>query len=160
MIGIMADSHDNLTRIRQASGVFKANGCDLVVHAGDFVAPFSAMELQDLGCPIRAVYGNCDGEKQGLKTAFETLGLIKEAPFAFEHLGLRFALVHLNSSLGPLLAGGRFDVIIFGHTHKPEIRQEKSALLINPGEAGGWVTGKSSIALLDPATLTAEIIIL
>jgi putative phosphoesterase len=160
VIGIMADSHDNLIRIRQAVRVFTANDCDLVVHAGDFVAPFSAGELQDLNCPIKAVFGNCDGEKHGLQTIIEPLGMIKEAPFAFEHRGLRFILAHFNSSLKSYLAGGGFDVLIFGHTHKPEIRKEKKTLLINPGETGGWVTGKSSLALLDPARLTAEIVFL
>lgn len=160
MIGIMADSHDNLTRIKQAVRFFRANECDLVVHAGDFVAPFSAIKLRDLNCPIRAVFGNCDGEKQGLQTAFGPLAMIKEAPFAFEHLGLRFLLVHMNSSLESCLAGGGFDVLIFGHTHKPEIRTEKKTLLINPGETGGWVTGRSTVALLDPANLTAEIVFL
>jgi putative phosphoesterase len=156
----MADSHENLVTIRRAVEVFRANRCDLVVHAGDFIAPFAAGELGDLNCPIKAVYGNCDGEKQGLKTTFETLGIIQKAPFFFKHQGLNFALVHLGSTLAPLLTRGGFDIIIFGHTHKPEIRSEKSALLINPGESGGWVSGKSTVALLNPATLTAEIIIL
>jgi predicted phosphodiesterase len=32
--------------------------------------------------------------------------------------------------------------------------------LVNPGEAGGWLRGKSTVALLDPAARTAEIITL
>jgi hypothetical protein len=34
------------------------------------------------------------------------------------------------------------DVIIYGHTHEVDIRIG-SPLIINPGEAGGWLKGKS-----------------
>ena len=71
MIGVMSDSHDNVTQVRKAVTLFKDAGCDLVLHAGDVVAPFAARELEALGCPVKAVFGNCDGEKQGLEMALE-----------------------------------------------------------------------------------------
>ncbi len=42
----------------------------------------------------------------------------------------------------------------------PWIERRDGILLVNPGEAGGWLRGKSTVALLDPAALTAEIIAL
>jgi len=153
----MADSHDNLFRIREAVRLFKEEGCNLVIHAGDIIAPFSAAELSSLGCPLKAVFGNCDGEKKGLKKIFESLGEIKEAPLVFRHEGLNFCLSHLQSSIGVYLAQRKHNILIFGHTHEPEIRKEGKALLINPGETGGWLKGKSTVALLDPKTLSAEI---
>jgi len=157
MIGIMADSHDNLFKIRQAVRLFKEEGCGLVIHAGDFIAPFSALELGGLGCPLKAVFGNCDGEKRGLEKIFKSLGEIREAPLVFRHEGLSFCLIHLETPIKAYLSEGKYDVIIFGHTHKPEIRKEGKTLLINPGETGGWLKGKSTVALLDPKTLSAEI---
>jgi predicted phosphodiesterase len=56
------------------------------------------------------------------------------------------------------LAKQEYDLIIYGHTHKPDIRRERRTLAINPGETGGWLTGKSTVALFDPATREAEII--
>ena len=85
MIGIMADSHDNLHSIRCAVQLFNGAGCTLVIHAGDFVAPFSAREMEKLNCPVNGVFGNCDGEKQGLKKAFEPLGKVEEAPYMFNY---------------------------------------------------------------------------
>jgi predicted phosphodiesterase len=38
MIGILSDTHDNLTRVREAVRLFNDAGCDLVVHARDFIA--------------------------------------------------------------------------------------------------------------------------
>jgi putative phosphoesterase len=158
MIGIMSDSHDNCTAIRQAVHFFKDVKCDLVIHAGDFVAPFAARELEHLQCPVKAVFGNCDGEKKGLKEALQTFGEIEEAPFVFSHADRTILLTHIHVSVDRLARSGKYEAIVFGHTHKPRIRKAHNTLLINPGEAGGWLTGKGTVALLDPETWEAEII--
>jgi putative phosphoesterase len=158
MIGILADSHDNLVMVRRAVGLFNDMGCDLVIHAGDFVAPFAAAELRNLGCPVKAVFGNCDGEKAGLARAFKGLGEIREAPLAFSHAGLRFLLSHLDGPVNRHITTAPCDVIVFGHTHKPLTKRQDGVLLINPGETGGWLHGKSTVALFDPAGMAVNII--
>ncbi|MFZ2052779.1 MAG: metallophosphoesterase [Candidatus Aminicenantales bacterium] len=158
MIGVMSDSHDNVTMVRKAVALFKDAGCDLVLHAGDVVAPFAARELAALGCPVKAVFGNCDGEKQGLEMALEKFGNIQDAPLLFAHEGRQILLVHYHFSVATYASSGKYDVIIFGHTHKPVIQKEGKTLLLNPGETGGWLTGKCTAALLDPEKLEAEII--
>jgi putative phosphoesterase len=158
MIGILSDSHDNLTRVREAVRLFNDAGCDLVIHAGDFVAPFTVAELRNLRAPVKGVFGNCDGEKAGLAEAFEGLGEIREAPLRFSHAGLRFLVCHLDRRLEGHLVSKSYDVVVFGHTHRPLTELRDGTLLINPGEAGGWLSGRSTVALLDPATRTAQII--
>ncbi|HPW17196.1 MAG TPA: metallophosphoesterase [Candidatus Aminicenantes bacterium] len=158
MIGILSDSHDNLDRLRAAVRLFNDAGCDLVVHAGDFVAPFAAGELRNLRAPVKAVFGNCDGERAGLAKALAGAGEIAAAPLGFEHAGRLFGLCHLDSGVEGLLAAKAVDVVIFGHTHRPLVERRGGVLLVNPGEAGGWLTGKSTAALLDPAALEAEIV--
>jgi len=160
MIGVMADSHDNLVAIRSAVKIFREAGCNLVVHSGDFIAPFAARELEKLGCAVKGVYGNCDGEKRGLARAFETFGLIREAPYSFNFEGLNILITHLDARLKAIIATQEHDLVIYGHTHKPDIRKQKKTLVINPGETGGWLTGKSTIALFDPTEKQAEIIVL
>jgi putative phosphoesterase len=160
MIGIISDTHDNLTRVREAVRLFNDAGCDLVIHAGDFVAPFTVEELRNLRAPVKAVYGNCDGERAGLAGAFRGLGEIGEAPLRFRHAGLRFMVCHLEAAAGNEVASTECDVVIHGHTHRPLIESRAGVLLINPGEAGGWLRGKSTVALLDPAARAADIITL
>ena len=160
MIGIMADSHDNLQFIKLAVRLFNETECSLVIHAGDFIAPFAARELENLSCSVKAVFGNCDGEKKGLEKVFHSFGEIKKAPLAFNHENLHFLVTHIPATQGSYPASEKYNVIIFAHTHKPEVRREKKSLLINPGEAGGWVSGKSTVALLDPKTLSVDIITL
>ncbi|MFB0566403.1 MAG: metallophosphoesterase [Candidatus Aminicenantaceae bacterium] len=156
----MADSHDNLYKIKRAVKLFNENICSLVIHAGDFIAPFSARELQSLNCPVKGVFGNCDGEKKGLEKAFQNLGEIQEAPFTFKHNNLNFLTIHLNLPLESYISSGKYEVVIFAHTHKPEIHKEKNTLIINPGEIGGWLSGKSTVSLLDTKTLSAKILTL
>ena len=158
MIGIMSDSHDNRDAIKQAVSIFNSAECELVIHAGDFVAPFAALELAKLTCRIKAVFGNCDGEKQGLARAIQHFGEIQEAPFLFKWKKTQYLLTHLDFPLNSYLKQQNPDVLIFGHTHKPEVRFQGHTLLINPGETGGWVTGKETVALFDPEEKTADII--
>ena len=158
MIGLLSDSHDNLDRVRAAVRLFNDARCDLVIHAGDFVAPFAAEELRNLRAPVKAVFGNCDGEKAGLVRAFQGIGEITEGPLAFAHAGLRFVVVHFDTSAATQAASGLFDVVVFGHTHRPLVESRDGVLLANPGETGGWLSGKSTVALLDPAARTAEIV--
>ena len=158
MIGILSDTHDNLDAVRDAVRVFQEYSCELVIHAGDFVAPFAALALSELICPVHAVFGNCDGEKKGLGKAFQGLGQIQEEPFIFNHSGLTFLLTHTPFNNASHISSGLYDVLVFGHTHKPDVKSIDDTLVINPGEAGGWVTGEKTVALLDSDTKQVQII--
>ncbi len=154
----MADSHDNLHAVKKAVQLFKDAGCDLVIHAGDFVAPFAAQELENLNCPVKAVFGNCDGEKRGLEKALSSFGEIQESPLIFSQDGLDFYVTHVPLDLKKHAASRKYDIIIFAHTHTPEVSKGGNTLLVNPGETGGWVSGKSTVALLDTEAFSAEIV--
>ncbi len=160
MIGIMSDSHDNCNAVNKAVSFFNSVECELVIHAGDFVAPFAARKLEQLKCPVKAVFGNCDGEKKGLKKAFESLGTISKEPLTFANKKVNFLVTHTHFKVKDYKAAGNYHVIIYGHTHKPEISKNRGIIIINPGETGGWLTGKNSVALLSLKDLSAEIIYL
>lgn len=154
----MSDSHDNVSAIKQAVHVFNSVHCELVIHVRDFVAPFAARELGRLACPVKAVYGNCNGEKGGLKAVFKEIGEIHEAPLSFTYKDLNFLMTHVNYPTESKKALQNIHVYIFGHTHRPKIETLKKTLILNPGESGGWVTGKSTVALFDTKTQNAEIV--
>jgi putative phosphoesterase len=157
MIGILSDTHDNIDAIRRAVGIFKDAGCSLIIHAGDFVAPFAARELGAAGIPVRAVFGNCDGEKHGLAEAVNPFGTVQEPPLVLRIEGKSILVVHRDNEARKSIRAG-YDAVIFGHTHRSEVRHAGGTLLVNPGEVGGWVTGLRTVALLEPASLDAEII--
>jgi putative phosphoesterase len=71
MIGIMSDSHDNLPAIREAVQFFNEAKVELVIHAGDMISPFVAKEIKNLNAEFKAVFGNNDGERDGLRHFFK-----------------------------------------------------------------------------------------
>lgn len=152
-IGILSDSHDNLPKIELAVRFFNKEKVDFVFHAGDFVAPFTIPKLDSLSCGWAGVFGNNDGEKKGLLSISE--GKIKGGPLRTELGNKKIILVHDIKTLS--LERELAQLIIFGHTHKPEIIKESDRLMVNPGEAGGWLTGEPTVAIVDLGSLLAKI---
>lgn len=152
-IGIFSDSHDNILKVKKAVSFFNKHKVGFVFHAGDFIAPFVIPKIQALKCDWRGVFGNNDGERRGLSKISKRK--IQKAPLRINLAGRRITLVH---ELGAIdLKSEKADLIIFGHTHSPEVKRRDDKMLINPGECGGWVTGKFTVALVDLAFLTAKI---
>lgn len=156
MVGIISDTHDNRECIVRAVSFFNARGCGLVVHAGDFVAPFTAREFGKLEGRLIGVFGNNDGERQGLTELYSPLGEIHDPPYEFSWAGKRFAVMHAPKHLDRFAGREDLDIVIYGHTHKPEIRRGRP-LVINPGECCAWITGRSTAAVIDLSDLHAEI---
>lgn len=157
-IGIMADSHDNLPKIRSAMELFRAEGVGLILHAGDFVAPFAVRAMADPPARIVGVFGNNDGERIGLAKAFEAIGEVHPRIATVQVEGRRIAIVHQDELVAPLSASKALDVLVYGHTHRLDVRREGNVLIINPGEVGGWLTGKSTVVVLDTQTLDAQVV--
>ena len=40
IIAVMSDSHDNIWNLRKALAIIQKEGAGLIIHCGDFVAPF------------------------------------------------------------------------------------------------------------------------
>ncbi|OGS46118.1 MAG: YfcE family phosphodiesterase [Elusimicrobia bacterium RIFOXYD2_FULL_34_15] len=157
LIGIMSDSHDNLDNIEKAVNIFNQRKVDIVLHAGDLVSPFTANEFEKLKAKFIGVFGNNDGDKPFLIRRFKDIGELHDDPFTFEIDGKKVVLMHAPKFLDELLEDKRYDIVIYGHTHKVDVRKGTS-LVINPGECGGWLYGKSTVAILDTKTLNPEII--
>ena len=92
-----------------------------------------------------------------MEKALHPFGEIKVAPFIFSHGQKKILITHVPFSIKKYADSGQYGAIIFGHTHKPEIQKRSRSLLINPGETGGWVSGKSTVALLDTEGWEVEI---
>ncbi len=157
-IGIMSDTHDNLPQIKKAVEIFNREKVELVLHAGDFVSPFTFLEFKNINCPLKGVFGNNDGDKLYLQEKFKVIGELYPAPYIVKINNKNVIMLHKEKLIDALAESQRYDVIIYGHTHRSDLRKIGKTLIINPGECGGWLTGKSTIALLDLKTLEAKII--
>jgi putative phosphoesterase len=59
---------------------------------------------------------------------------------------------------GEIGDGGKFDLVLFGHTHRPLTMHVGRALVINPGEACGFMSGKATCAVIDLDAMSACIV--
>ncbi|RME21309.1 MAG: metallophosphoesterase [Deltaproteobacteria bacterium] len=158
LIGIIADSHDNLPLMKKAVELFNEREVGFVIHAGDFVAPFSLNPLEQLRCPWIGVFGNNDGEQRGLTT--KSKGRIQPEPYELNLDGKKVVVVHdISRYEVDEFARQGCMLIIHGHTHEPEVRKtDGGVLVVNPGELGGWLKGRSTVAVVDMNRLEAEIV--
>ncbi len=153
MIGIMADSHDNMDAIRAAVELFNKKKVTTVLHAGDIISPFTTTAFKKLDADMYFVFGNNDGDRLLLKQKFGEIDAQCCGEFGdLEIEGIRIALLHgiYEPPVDALAESGDFDAVIRGHTHHAGVTEVNETLLINPGETAGVLTGKRTVALLDP----------
>jgi len=155
-IGIIADTHDNMTTLKRAVAYFNSANVLHVVHAGDFVSPFTFRVLKDLQCDFTGIFGNNDGDRLLLQK--RSGGKLHNQPLFLELAGRKIIVMHEHNIVDALAASGHYDLVIYGHTHEAEIRRVRNTLIINPGEASGWLYGKTTVAVADLSDMTAEII--
>ena len=163
LVGLISDTHDNVNMIKAAIKRLNELDVGLVLHAGDYISPFTAKPYAELKAKMIGVYGNNCAEREKLKEVYAVVGKELVGNFAeVEAGGRRIALLHGHdeSLLRSLIAHGIYDVVVHGHDHKTKIAKVGSTLVINPGEAGGWLYGRSTFAVLDTEKLTTEIITL
>jgi len=78
-----------------------------------------------------------------------------ESPHSFDVGGRRILLVH---DLGEVHRRSveSHEFVVHGFTHRAESVERGGALVVNPGEACGWLTGKCTAAVLDLDTGEVE----
>jgi len=162
LVGLMSDTHDNLPLIDKAIARMNEAKVGLVLHAGDYIAPFVIPRFRELRSKLVGVFGNNDGDHELLKKRFsENPNLeIRDSFAEIAAEGTRIALLHGSDRelLNSLIAGDNYDFIVHGHTHSVEMYRKGKTLVVNPGEVCGYLTGKASIAVLDTMRREATII--
>ena len=122
LIGVISDTHGLL----RPEVVGALQGVSLILHAGDVGKPEILDELSKIA-PVKAVRGNVD---RGVWA--EQLPMTE----VIEVGGVSFYMLHEIETLDldPVAAG--FQVVIFGHSHKPSREVKRGVLYLNPGSVG------------------------
>src|ERR1700761_4933223 len=121
-IGILSDTHGLL----RPELLPLLEGSDHILHCGDLGDPEILGILARIA-PVTAIPGYIDTHgpcSQLPETEVVTLA------------GLDFYLLHdvHQLDLNPVAAG--FAAVLYGHSHKPEIRRHRGVLYLNPGSCG------------------------
>jgi putative phosphoesterase len=120
-IGVLADTH-NLLRPRVLE---RLAGCDRILHAGDVGELEILAQLRRIA-PVVAVRGNTDSGAMAAALP-ETL--------AGDLDGLPFRMVHRREDVDPSWTSIA-RLIVFGHSHRPELEWRGACLWLNPGACG------------------------
>lgn len=139
-IGIISDTHDDIDNVKNAIKIFNSNNVEYVFHAGDYVFPGIVLEFGNLNNDIKfiGVLGNNDGEKVGLANSFLSISGDLQWEFGEYKLGkLLVGIYHgTNSTLtNSLIFCNRYDIFLYGHTHKKDTRKIGKTQVFNPGSA-------------------------
>jgi len=157
-LGVIADSHEHMGMIRAAVACFNERQVDLVCHCGDVISPITAKEFAELEASFVGVFGNNDGERHYLRQKFGEIGSFHEEPYEFAVDDKVIQLMHRPLNIDALVAEGRLDFVFYGHTHEIDVRTDAKTIVVNPGEAGGWLTGRATVAIVDTATRQVEVV--
>lgn len=158
VVGIISDTHDHMENIRKTIRIFKEREVRVLLHAGDFVSPFTWRAFKDFEGEIFGVFGNNDGDRVLLKKMYGDR--IQQQIRKIEIQGKKIALMHEPQMIEELALSGEIDLLVYGHMHEIDIRKINDTLIINPGEACGWLYGKATLVLLELDTLEPEVITL
>lgn len=120
-VGVISDTH-NLLRPRVLE---RLAGCERILHAGD-VGDLEILEPLRRIAPVAAIRGNTDAgaTAAGLPDTLEG-----------DLAGLPFGMVHRREDIDRKWPG-RLRLVVFGHSHRPELEWRGDCLLLNPGACG------------------------
>ncbi len=159
-VGIIADTHDNITAAEAAAEVFAAEGVEVIVHCGDFVAPPSLEPFAEF--EVHGVLGNNDGERLGLQAAFDDLEGESELYGRFADLefdGLSLAVLHGESlaEVAAVAESETYDLVCHGHHHERRLEENGRTTILNPGAHFPTVPEEHrTVAILDTRSETVR----
>lgn len=146
-IGVVSDTHVPGVYRSLPDALWKAlEGCDQVIHAGDFDG-WGTYELFKSKFPTTAVVGNKDD--------FRACDEVPESRI-LKVDGFSLGITHGRGPCGGLpqrvaqcWKDGPVDLLIFGHSHQPGIHEINGQRLLNPGSATDVLADRCTIALVD-----------
>jgi len=180
-IAIISDTHDNFATTEKALVWIKRHSIRTIIHCGDLCAPAFLTQFlaKKFSGTIHLVYGNV-GDRKMLE---DRLGSFPNVEYhrdigKLKIGGKKIAFTHFPEKARELAKTGKYDIVFYGHTHKPwedrikvkspslglkilpnKKRAIKSVRLVNPGTLAGMFY-KATFAVYDPTTDKLELKIL
>jgi len=147
-IAVVSDTHNNWPNFKKAIDWIKNEKISLILHCGDI----STQEIIDQAKnlfekEIKFVKGNGDH------------GLDLPEKMELEFNKKRMAFTHFPDIAKKLVQSGKYDLVFYGHTHRPWDEKVGDTHMINPGEIAGQFY-KPSFAVYDTEKNLLELKIL
>ena len=156
-IAVVSDTHNNWPNFKKAIDWAKKEKISLILHCGDISSQETIDEaIRYFGnhpspgasaAEIKFVKGNADHD----------LDLPEKTEL--EVAGKKIAFCHFPDMAKKLAQSGKFDLVFYGHTHRPWDEKIDNCHMINPGELAGHFY-KPTFAVYDMVTEKLELKIL
>ena len=157
-IGVVSDTHNNLTNVAKIVELFNAARVDRVIHTGDVTQAKTIHALAGLTAPLWGVFGNNDQEREALDAAIEQRGFrFFEPPLHLVWHERRIIVVHDPRDLDAAF-DDTHDLALHGHTHHHRLERHGERVIFNPGECAGHLEGYNAVGVIDLSTLETELL--
>lgn len=129
-LGLISDTHIPSRAKEIPKRVFEIfEKVDFILHAGDLVDLSVIDNLEQLA-PVLAVYGNMDGpEVRGKLPKMNSIRVLEWKIGVTHDPGTIFGMGKMRE----IVKQNGFNVLVYGHTHHPNVKWEGNILYINPG---------------------------
>jgi len=158
-IAIISDTHDNIPNLEKALTWMNKNEIEELIHCGDLCAPSILKNTlaPNFSGRIHMVFGNVEDRETTTKisknfdqvTHYGDIGEI-------EIDDLKIAFIHYPDKGKELVKFGKYDLVFYGHNHKPWEETIGKTKLINPGTLAG-LFNKATFAVFDTKTKNLEL---
>lgn len=130
IVGLISDTHVPVRAREIPKKVFEVfDKVDYIIHAGDLVDLTVIDQLEQIA-PVLAVYGNMDGpEIRGKLPKMNFVKIFDWKIGVMHDPGTLFG----TGKMREIVKQNGFQVLVYGHTHHPNVRWEGEILFINPG---------------------------
>jgi len=123
---VISDTHGKLNKVREIYR--KLTNIDLIIHAGDYMRDGEALG-KELGIPVIAVKGNCDGSHSSDDYA---IAETEYGNILVTHGHMQQVDYQLTSLMYKAMESN-CKAVVFGHTHCSLIEENNGIHFINPG---------------------------
>lgn len=171
-IAIISDTHGNVANFRKVVGWLNKENIKLILHCGDIGNPESLKEsLSGFDGEFFGILGNMDKDYKIEIADYQQLPKIRvfEDFAEIEIQQKKIAIIHRPDKTKELAESGKYDLVFYGHTHRPCLSRRRSpeateggggknkeCLIINPGELAGQFY-KPCFAVYDTGTDNLEL---
>ncbi len=133
-IAVVSDTHSRHATVGRVLAELQARGITTVIHCGDIEDPETVLFFR--GLTTHFVFGNCDGDRDGLRAAMDEAGATLHENFGHVEIeGRKLAFLHGDDKrlFRDVEHSGDYDFLFYGHTHQAEEHRTGPTRVINSG---------------------------
>lgn len=147
-IVVVSDTHNNLANFKKAIDFANSENIKLILHCGDIQTQESIdFAKKEFKGEIKFVKGNAD------------FGLDLPEQDEIEFNKHKIGFTHFPDFAKKMAQSGKYDLVFYGHIHRPWDEKVGNTHMVNPGELAGQFV-KPTFAVYDTANKKLELKIL